>query len=226
MAKAALDRILQTRYASTRMEILSITLFIVALAFSITFHEFMHAFTSFKLGDDTALHAGRLSLNPLRHIDPFATVLLPLILFLSGLPVIGAAKPVQFNPARVRYGEMGAAMVAVAGPLTNLVVAIFFGLWSQFLPVVPIVREFFTLVVVINVGFFVFNMIPFPPLDGSRLFYAFAPDNVRQVMRQIESFGLFGILIFLIVLFPLISPVLARAIGVILRLLLPGQPIF
>lgn len=203
------------------MDILSIVLFVIALAFSITVHEFMHAYVGFKLGDDTALHSGRLTLNPLAHIDLFATVLLPILLFLSGLPVFGAAKPVPFNPSRLRYGDMGAAAVAVAGPLTNLVVAVFFGLWMQFLPVVSVVQDFFTLLIIVNIGFFVFNMIPFPPLDGSRLLYALAPEGVRDVMRKIESFGLMGIFIFLLVLFPLISPLLARAIEFFLRALTP-----
>src|SRR3989338_2790973 len=90
---------------------------IAVLVVSITAHEFMHAWASWRLGDETARYSGRLSLNPLVHIDPFTTVLLPIFLYLAGLPVFGAAKPVPFNPQRLRHGDLGAAIVALAGPL-------------------------------------------------------------------------------------------------------------
>ncbi len=202
-------------------QIIAIAAFIVVLGLSITFHEFMHAYVGYRLGDDTAKYSGRLTLNPLAHIDPFGTVLLPVLLFLANLPVFGAAKPVPFNPNRLRFGDLGAAMVAIAGPLTNIAVAVFISLWLRFLPVAGFTRDFFELFVMVNVGFFVFNMIPFPPLDGSRLFYALAPEPVRQVMRQIESFGLVGIALFIFVLLPLLSPIIGRAINVLLSLLIP-----
>lgn len=198
-------------------------IFIIAiLAVSITAHEFMHAFISYKLGDNTAKYSGRLSLNPLAHIDPFGTVLLPILLFLAGLPVFGAAKPVPFNPYRLRYGDTGAAMVAVAGPLTNLVLAVVVALWLRVVTPVGIGLEFLQLFVLVNIGFFVFNLIPFPPLDGSRVLYAFAPEGLRRVMGQIESFGLVGIGIFIFLLFPVISPTIGRIILFFVEKLLPG----
>ena len=100
---------------------------LIVILFSMTLHEVMHGFVAYWLGDDTAKLQGRLTLNPVKHIDPFLTILLPIILALTpGAPIFGGAKPVPFNPARVKYDEWGAALVAVAGPLTNFVIAFVF----------------------------------------------------------------------------------------------------
>lgn len=193
---------------------------VVALIMSLTLHEFAHALVSDWLGDTTARAHGRLTLNPIAHIDPFMTLLLPLILILSGSPVVfGAAKPVPFNPWAVRYGKWGAAMVAVAGPATNLMLALFFALWLRIFGVYP---QLFLPLVTVNLAFFVFNMIPFPPLDGSRVLYAAAPGPLRQVMDAIERTGLMGVFIFLFIGFPLISPFISNVIGFFMNLLLPG----
>lgn len=165
---------------------------------SMTVHEAMHGFMAYYLGDDTAKLQGRLTLNPIKHIDPFLTILLPVLLAISGAPVFGGAKPVPFNPMRVRHGEWGAALVAVAGPLTNLFFAfISFGLLVIF-DTSPMLSSIFEIATVVNLGFFIFNMIPIPPLDGSRVLYALAPDGIRQVMNMMESMGI--LLIFAIVL--------------------------
>jgi Zn-dependent protease len=204
------------------MDVLVIVFLIASIILAITAHEFMHAFTSDKLGDDTARHSGRLSLNPIAHIDPFATLLLPIVTyFLTGIP-IGAAKPVPFNPYRLRYGEVGSALVAVAGPLTNLGLAVFMAIWLRLMTVPPDISLIFHMFILVNIGFFVFNMIPFPPLDGSRILYALAPDPLRQVMRQIETFGLMGIVFFILLLYPLISPVIGRIIISLISLLIPN----
>jgi Zn-dependent protease len=175
---------------------------LVSLIISLAIHEAMHGYVAHWLGDDTAHQAGRLTLNPLAHIDLFTTVLLPFVLILSHLPPIFAAKPVPFNPARLRYDEFGAALVGVAGPLTNLILAgiaavIFHvadnGLGSYFYNALIIFTE-------VNIGFFIFNMIPIPPLDGSRLLYAFAPDWLREIMQQIEAAGFITILILFVLL--------------------------
>lgn len=172
---------------------------------SMTLHEVMHGFVAYWLGDDTAKIEGRLSLNPVKHIDPFLTIILPVILLIVGGPIFGGAKPVPFNPLRVRYGEWGAALVAVAGPLTNLFLAfIFFGIsvvlglgLSDF-AFTNIFHLFLVYGVLINLGFFVFNMIPLPPLDGSRILYALAPESVKKAMEYIEQYAL--VFIFMIVL--------------------------
>jgi Zn-dependent protease len=178
-----------------------ILIIIPVLLVAMSTHEAMHAFAGFWLGDDTAKREGRLSLNPLRHIDPIITLLLPVItLVIFGVPML-AAKPVPFNPDRVRYDEFGAALVGLAGPFTNLFLAILGaiflrGVGGQLgLGVVNVAQVF----IYINIALFVFNMIPFPPLDGSRLLYALAPESVQQVMYQIESAGFIAIGIFLLI---------------------------
>lgn len=167
---------------------------------SMTLHEAMHGYVAYFLGDDTAKREGRLTFNPIRHIDPFLTLILPIILAISSLPVFGGAKPVPFNPARVKYEEWGAALVAIAGPLTNLVLAfLLFGLYVIF--GAPQSGPGYLILmtgVMVNLGFFVFNIIPIPPLDGSRVLYALAPEFVRRGMEYIEQYGI--IFIFLIVL--------------------------
>ncbi|MDZ7785776.1 MAG: site-2 protease family protein [Candidatus Saccharibacteria bacterium] len=203
----------------------NITIMVIAIAcilVSMTLHEAMHAYSSYWLGDDTAKLQGRLSLNPLKHIDPILTIAIPALLALSGGPIFGAARPVPFNPFRVKFEEFGAALVGIAGPLTNLVLALagagilrlFIGDMSQ------TVINVFVIFIQVNIGFFVFNMIPFPPLDGSRVFYAVAPEPVQNVMRTIESFGLMGLFLFLFVALPVISPVLSSIMRSITNYLL------
>lgn len=173
---------------------------LVIILFSMTLHEVMHGYVAYLLGDDTAKMLGRLTLNPLKHIDPFLTIILPVILALSGGPIFGGAKPVPFNPARVRYDEWGGAIVALAGPLTNLLIAfVMFGVWVLTgASTGTFIGETLLIVVMVNLGFFIFNMIPLPPLDGSRVLYALAPDFVRRGMEAIEQFGI--LFIFAIVL--------------------------
>lgn len=194
---------------------------IVGILLSITVHEAVHAYTSYWLGDDTAVRLGRLTLNPMAHIDPFATLALPIILVLAGLPPFAAAKPVPFNPSRVRYGEFGAAMVGVAGPLSNLVIATILGVWTRYVIGFDggTISDIFSILIQLNLALFVFNMIPWPPLDGSRLLYAFAPDSLRRLMQQIESFGLLGIALFIFAIFPLFSPVIVEAVRVLFELI-------
>jgi len=172
---------------------------LVAVLVSIVLHELMHAFVAYKLGDDTAKADGRLTLNPLAHIDPVTTVALPVLLVALGLPPFGAAKPVMINPARLKWGEWGSALVAVAGPLTNLALAALASLilHISFAQAPDVVVTALVTFIMVNLGFFVFNMIPFPPLDGSRVLYALAPDGVRKVMQSIEAMGFIAIIIFM-----------------------------
>jgi Zn-dependent protease len=194
------------------MDVFYIAVVIAAILVSMTLHEAMHGFVAYFLGDDTAKLEGRLTFNPIKHIDPFMTLLLPVMLALIGAPIFGGAKPVPFNPARIRYDEWGSALVAIAGPLTNFVIAfVVFGIYA--LAGAPHTGPFaliMTTAVMVNLGFFVFNMIPIPPLDGSRVLYALAPEFVRRGMEAIERAGI--IVIFAIVL--LASSVIGAAMMV------------
>ncbi|MDO4684782.1 MAG: site-2 protease family protein [Candidatus Saccharibacteria bacterium] len=176
-----------------------ITLIAVILV-SMTLHEAMHAFMGYWLGDTTAKEEGRLTLNPIHHIDPFLTIILPVTLAVIGAPIFGGAKPVPFNPARVRYGEWGAALVALAGPITNLLIAfVVFGVVAIFsIDTATPLGMVCQMAVLVNLGFFVFNMLPMPPLDGSRVVYALAPEFVRRGMEVIEQYGI--MLVFVLVM--------------------------
>ena len=170
--------------------------FIVSLG-SMILHELGHGLAALWQGDHTARLAGRLSLNPLKHIDPMMTIVVPLALALMGMPVFGGAKPVPINTRNLKHGEWSFALVAIAGPLVNFVLAfLFYGVyllahtdWLAFFAVVG---------VNVNLGFMLFNIIPIPPLDGSRVLYALAPDFVCDIMAKIERYGF--IIIYILIL--------------------------
>lgn len=189
---------------------------LISIIIGLSIHEAMHAFAAHWLGDTTAQDEGRLSLNPLQHIDPFTTVLLPIVtLVLFKVPIL-AAKPVPFNPDRVKFDEFGAAIVAAAGPLTNLVLAVAGALLLN-ASGGGALADFLATFVELNVILCVFNLIPIPPLDGSRILYAFAPEPVQEVMNQIEPYGLF--IVFGLVLTGVLIPVLTNVYNFILGLL-------
>lgn len=189
---------------------------VVSIVIGLSIHEAMHAFAAHWLGDTTAQDEGRLSLNPLKHIDPLTTVALPIItLIVFHFPIL-AAKPVPFNPDRVKYDEFGAAIVAAAGPFTNLFMAII-GALLLHLATNAAIGSFLVTFVELNVVLFVFNLIPIPPLDGSRILYAFAPEPVQDFMRQIEPYGLF--VVFGLVLTGILMPVLTNLNNAVLQLL-------
>ncbi len=174
------------------IDIVYIVIVIGVILISMTLHEAMHAYASFWLGDHTARIQGRLTLNPIKHIDPFLTILLPVMLAIIGAPIFGGAKPVPINTYALRWSEWGMAIVALAGPLTNFLIAfVSFGIWSLLgYPVEGLMAQIIVVAIYVNLGFFVFNMIPIPPLDGSRLLYALAPEPVQKFMESMEKYGI------------------------------------
>ena len=181
------------------------------IVISAVFHEYSHGFAAYRLGDSTAKNEGRLTLNPLAHLDPIGTVILPLFLLLTSGMFIGWAKPVPYNPHNLRDRKYGDLKVAVAGPLTNLAIAVVLGLLIRFfggyvvaLDVIsPIFLEFLGLIVYINIFLALFNLIPFPPLDGSKIIMNLFP----KFWRYFEQIGFLGIFIALFFAFFFISPI-------------------
>jgi Zn-dependent protease len=195
-----------------------VVMVLLAVFASMVLHEIMHGLTAYWLGDDTAKENGRLSLNPIRHIDPFLTILLPVILAILHMPIFGGAKPVPFRPDRVKGGEWGAALVGIAGPLTNLVLAfICFGILVLF-NIGGFASEFLMVGVMVNLGFFALNVLPIPPLDGSRVLYAIAPEGVRRAMEVIERMGLMVIFVIVLLFSSVIGSVLKAIINFIIRI--------
>lgn len=194
--------------------IIELVVIIGVILLSMTLHEVMHGLMAYWLGDDTAKMQGRLTLNPIHHIDPFLTIILPVLLAIAGGPIFGGAKPVQFNPARVRHGEWGVALVGVAGPLVNLLIAfvVFGAIAVSGVGTGSLLGQVLWYAVYINLGFFIFNMLPIPPLDGSRVVYALAPDFIRRAMGIIEQFGIILVFMIVFVASPLIFSIMRGGI--------------
>ena len=172
---------------------------IIVIISSMVLHELAHGMVAYKLGDTTAKDDGRLTLNPLKHLDPVMSLALPLLMYLTGGVVFGGAKPVPVNPGKLRGGKWGMAAVAIAGPATNFLIALAAFLLGYYFEVSGLVEIILREYVVINLGFMVFNLIPIPPLDGSRVIYPIMPDFVQRWMDGMERFGVMVIYILLIV---------------------------
>ena len=192
---------------------------IIILIMSVVIHEVSHGYAALALGDPTAKYQGRLTLNPISHLDPIGSFFVPLIGYFAGGFIVGWAKPVPFNPYNLRNQRWGEALVAVAGPISNIALAILFGLTIRFLPeYINVSQSFLNLassVVLINIILAIFNLIPIPPLDGSKILFAFLPYKWQTLRQSFERFGL--ILVFIFILF--IWQIMSHIIGFIFTLL-------
>lgn len=170
---------------------------IIHILLAVSFHEAAHGYAAYIEGDPTAKNAGRLTLNPIKHLDPVFSVLLPLLFVLSGSPVIfGGAKPVPINPYYFRRNKLSLFLVSAAGIMTNLILAF---LNAVLMGIFPFLFDFFATGIWINIFLFVFNALPIPPLDGSRIFMLLLPQNFQAIYRKAENYGL--LLVFLFIYF-------------------------
>ena len=189
---------------------------LIVLIFSVMVHEVSHGYVAERLGDPTARLAGRLTLNPKKHLDPFGSFLLPLGLYIltKGSFVFGWAKPVPYNPLNLKNPRTGAATIAAAGPLSNLILAGVFGILLRILAPADFapsaIALFFSLIIYLNILLAVFNLVPIPPLDGSKVLFAILPksEGSHQFMNFLERYGFLFLLIFIFYGFNLIIPII------------------
>ncbi|MFA4830600.1 MAG: site-2 protease family protein [Patescibacteria group bacterium] len=193
------------------MDISFTIFFVIVIIFSAIIHEYSHGWMADQLGDPTARYAGRLTLNPIAHVDLFGSIILPLIMIPTGM-LFAYAKPVPYNPYNLKDQKWGPVWVAIAGPASNLVLAFIFGLVLRFLPVSNL-SIFLFIIVYANVMLAIFNLAPIPPLDGSKLLFALLPDSMSQVKAQLQQYGWVILLLFIFVGFQWISPIIKYLTG-------------
>jgi Zn-dependent protease len=185
--------------------------YLAILIMSIVIHEVSHGFMAEKWGDNTARYAGRLTLNPIKHLDMFGSILLPALLFFMQAPFLfGWAKPVPYNPDNLRNIKWGTVAVASAGVLANLFIAIIFAVLLRLIPVFGLPEGLYTigsLIVFVNLALAVFNLVPIPPLDGSKILFSFLPASMRQVEDFMEQYAFVFLIVFLIYFSKFLGPI-------------------
>ena len=185
-------------------------IFVVILIISVVIHELAHGYAADSMGDPTPRLAGRLTLNPIAHLDIFGSVILPAFLVISGATfVIGWAKPVPFNPYNLRNKKWGGAIVALAGPLANLGLAVIFALILKFVTVSAFMYSFMTGIVITNIALAVFNLVPLPPLDGHHILYALLGNRAPQVKAFLQRYSIIILIIFIMYGWKFISPIIS-----------------
>ena len=199
-----------------------IILVLIIVIFSVILHELAHGIVAYWLGDRTAKDAGRLTFNPVKHIDPYMSILVPVILYILHAPVFGGAKPVPVDNRNLKWGEWGMALVAAAGPVTNFVLAFVLFLIGHFSGLLAgsggvLWRFIFSQAIYTNLGFMIFNLIPVPPLDGSRILYAIAPDGFRSFLLNIERYGVVIVYLMILLFGEIFSSIMVNGMNGILN---------
>jgi Zn-dependent protease len=225
-----------TGYPRLNISLYTISVWVLPLLIAITFHEAAHGFVAHRLGDNTAWQLGRVSFNPLKHIDPFGTVILPAVLLLSQSPFLfGYAKPVPVNFRNLKHPRLDMVWVALAGPATNIILALVAALAFHALPFAPPdsarwIADNLKNAFIINIVLAIFNMMPIPPLDGGRVAVGLLPRPLAEPLARLEPYGLLiliGLLILLALLgsqlglnLDIISAILRTLTGYVIRALL------
>lgn len=194
---------------------------IAILLFSVVIHEVSHGAVAYALGDHTAKNEGRLTLNPIPHLDFFGSIVLPIIMYMTGGFIFGWAKPVPYNPYNLRDQKKGPAYVGAAGPLSNILIAVVFGLLIRFAFPLHLPSAFLQIasyIVFLNLVLAIFNFIPIPPLDGSKILFALMPARSLEFQTALERYGIFLLLIFIFFFSGIIMPV----VSFLLRLITGG----
>ena len=189
------------------MDFVSLLFFFVIIIPSAILHEYAHGWVADQMGDPTARYAGRLTLNPKAHIDTWGTILLPLLLFFGtgGSFLFAYAKPVPYNPYNLKNQKWGPVAVALAGPLSNFLLAFVFGMVVRFMPS-STMAVLLSVIVYANVLLGVFNLVPIPPLDGSKLLYAVLPDSLYHIKAVLDRYGFMILLVFVLFFSHWVSP--------------------
>lgn len=191
------------------MDFVSLLFYFIVIIPSAIIHEYAHGWMAYQLGDPTAKYAGRLTVDPRAHIDKWGTILLPIGLFLltGGRFLFAYAKPVPFNPYNLKDQKWGPALVGIAGPLANFLLAVSFAVLFRLAPA-SLFAPFFAIIVMANITLMIFNLLPIPPLDGSKILYALLPDSAHQIKIFLERYGFFVLIFFVFYLSSLISPII------------------
>jgi Zn-dependent protease len=200
------------------MQAIDVIFYIAILIMSVVIHEVSHGFMAEHLGDDTARRAGRLTLNPIKHLDLFGSIILPVLLYLSAGFAFGWAKPVPYNPNNLRNRRWGTVLVASAGILANLFIALLFGLLIRFAPyfglplfnpiLIPPFYKITMDIVIINIALATFNLIPLPPLDGSKILFNLLPGSFYRLGEFLERYSLVFLLLFIVFFSNCLYPIL------------------
>ena len=185
---------------------------LIVLIMSVVIHEVAHGYTAELLGDPTARLQGRLTLNPIKHLDMVGSIIVPIITYISGGVIFGWAKPVPFNPYNLKNRKWGEGLVALAGPLSNLCIALFFSVIIRFFGISGLLPQSFleisVLIIITNISLAVFNLVPISPLDGSRILFSLIPYRFDYIKNWLERYSLALVLILLFFLWQFIVPII------------------